>query len=93
MTLRPDNRLADVPMTPILCRRCASRVLVRKSSWAQTSVQWDVDASKGCAERRQANQFTSRGRLEPFLACAALSDTIADAARLGELTVVDDARS
>ncbi|GAB7070453.1 ferredoxin [Mycobacterium hodleri] len=92
MTPRPDNRLADVPMTPIRCRRCASRVLVRKSSWAQTSVQWDADASQGCAERRQADQFASRGRLEPFLTCAALGETISDAARLGELTVVDDAR-
>lgn len=92
MTLRPDNRLADVPMTPLRCGRCASRVLVRKSSWDQTSVQWDAAAVQGCAERSHAERVAARGRPEPFLACSALSESIVEAARHGELTVVDDVR-
>lgn len=90
MTLRPDNRLADVPMTPVRCGRCASRVLVRKSSWDQTSVQWDAVAVQGCMERNHAEQVAPQGSLEPFLACTALGASIADAARHGNLTVVDD---
>ena len=92
MTLRPDNRLADVAMTPIRCRRCASRVLVRKSSWDQTSVQWDAAAAQGCVERSHAERVAVRGRAEPFLGCAALGDSIVEAARHGELPVVDDVR-
>jgi hypothetical protein len=92
MTLRPDNRLADVPMTPVRCGRCASRVLVRKSSWDQTSVQWDAAAVEGCLERRHAERVAVRGRSEPFLACAALGDSIVEAARHGDLAVVDDVR-
>ena len=90
MTLRPDNRLADVPMTPIRCGRCASRVLVRKSSWDQTSVQWDAAAVQGCEERSHAEGLAPRASHEPFLACTALGASIADAAHHGNLTVVDD---
>jgi len=90
MTLRPDNRLADVPMTPVRCSRCASRVLVRKSSWDQTSVQWDSAAVQGCIERSKAERVEDRGRTEPFLGCAALGDSIVEAARHGDLAVVDD---
>ena len=90
MTLRPDNRLADVPMTPIRCARCASQVLVRKSSWDQTSVQWDAAAAQGCVERSHAEQLAPRSSHGPFLACTALGASIADAAGHGDLTVVDD---
>ena len=92
MTLRPDNRLADVPMTPIRCGRCASQVLVRKSSWDQTSVQWDAAAVQGCLERSHAELVAVRGHTEPFLGCAALGDSIVEAARHGDLAVVDDIR-
>jgi hypothetical protein len=88
--VRADNRLAEVPMTPVRCRRCAVEVQVRKSSWDQTSVQWDAAASGGCAERSKAEHLGAHGRHGLFLACGALSDTIIDAAREGELTVVDD---
>jgi hypothetical protein len=90
MTVRTDNRLDETPMTPVRCRRCTSEVLVRKSSWDQTSVQWDAAATGGCAERGQAEHLGAHGRHGLFLACGALSDTIVDAARDGELAVVDD---
>jgi hypothetical protein len=39
MVIRPDNRLDDAPMVPVVCARCGAGVQVRKSSWNQTSVQ------------------------------------------------------
>ena len=48
MTVRPDNRLSDAPMVPVHCKSCEARVLVRKSSWEQTSVQWDATATARC---------------------------------------------
>lgn len=90
MTLRPDNRLADAPMTKVQCERCAAGVLVRKSSWNQTSVQWDAVASAGCAERSDAARLAMYGGGGLFLACSALSASIARAARRGDVQIVDE---
>ena len=87
MTVRPDNRLADTPMAPVACRRCAATVLVRKSSWHQTSVQWDAAAAPRCQERHDAQRLLPGGL---FLNCSALGDSIADAALRGALSTVDD---
>ena len=91
MTVRADNRLDDAPMVPVDCRRCAATVLVRKSSWAQTSVQWNAEALAACPERREAGKLARHGGRDLFLACSALRDAIVDAARLGSLPVLDDA--
>jgi hypothetical protein len=85
-----DNRLAAMPMMPVVCRSCGAQVLARKSSWNQTSVQWTVDASARCAERRDAEQISAPGSRGVFLGCSALSETIADAARCGSLPIVDE---
>ncbi len=90
MTLRADNRLAEAPMTMVGCGRCAAHVMVRKSSWNQTSVQWDAAASESCVERDAAGQLAPAGRPELFLACTALSISISDAVRRGELPIVDE---
>ena len=90
MTVRPDNRLADSPMVPVACRRCGACVLARKSSWNQTSVQWDAAASAHCLERRDAENLAAYAGAELFLACSALSDSIVDAVRHGDLPVVDE---
>jgi len=82
-----DNRLDTMPMAPVTCRNCAARVLVRKSSWNQTSVQWNADASARCAEH------TVGGSRDVFLACSALSDSIIDAVRHGDLPVIDEIAS
>jgi hypothetical protein len=37
-------------LTPISCHSCATRVLVRKSSPAHTSVQWTTDPAASCPE-------------------------------------------
>ncbi|WP_255799542.1 ferredoxin [Mycobacteroides abscessus] len=91
MTIRPDNRLADVPMVPVACHRCGAGVEVRKSSWDQTSVQWGGEAMASCVERREAEKLSAHGGRGLFLACSALSDSICVAVRDGELPVVDEA--
>lgn len=90
MTVRPDNRLADVPLRPVVCRGCGATVEARKSSWAQTSVQWTADAMARCPQRREAATLTGLGN-GVFLLCSALRDSIEDAARRGDLPVVDEA--
>ncbi|KUI37925.1 ferredoxin [Mycobacterium sp. IS-1590] len=89
MTVRQDNRLVDVPMTSVTCRLCAATVLVRKSTWEQTSVQWDRDSTAKCHQRRDADTIhTNDGR--PFLVCFELRDSIEEAARGGALPIVDE---
>jgi hypothetical protein len=90
MAVRPDNRLADSPMLPVTCRRCGASVLARKSSWNQTSVQWDAEASARCLERRDAENLAAYACRSLFLACSALSDSILEAVRHGDLPVVDE---
>ncbi|MFY2858738.1 ferredoxin [Mycobacterium sp. THU-M104] len=74
-------------MAPVACRTCGARVLVRKSSWNQTSVQWDAAAVARCAERREADRIAG-SRQELFLACSALGHSIERAVTAGELTIV-----
>lgn len=78
-------------MIPVLCRSCGARVLARKSSWNQTSVQWNSDATARCAERAEAQQISAPGGRGVFLACSALTESIVDAVRKGALAIVDDA--
>lgn len=85
---REDNRLDEMPMAPIMCRECGARVLARKSSWNQTSVQWDAGALARCIERREAERLAGHRR-EPFVACTALRDSIQAAVATGELAIVD----
>jgi hypothetical protein len=90
MAVRPDNRLADTPMAPVVCGRCGGCVMARKSSWNQTSVQWNAEASARCLERREAENLSAHSARGLFLACSAMSDSIVDAVRHGELPVVDE---
>ena len=90
MAVRPDNRLADSPMVPVACSRCGACVLARKSSWNQTSVQWNAEASAACLERRDAENLAAHSGRGLFLACSALSGSILDAVRSGDLPVVDE---
>ena len=89
MSLRPDNRLADAPMTPVACRTCGARVEVRKSSWDQTSIQWHADAAAACVERRASSAGPGPNGAT-FAGCAALRDTVREAAVSGALPVVDE---
>ena len=88
MTSGPDNRLIDAPTVPVRCRRCGATVQVRKSSWSQTSVQWDAAAMSACVERRAAEELAGRDR-EVFLVCSQLRESIEDAARRGAVPILD----
>ena len=85
-----DNRLAEMPMRPVACRNCGARVLARKSSWNQTSVQWNAEATARCAERAEADKMSAHADRGVFLACSALSESIMDAVRHGDLSIVDE---
>ena len=85
-----DNRLDEMPMAPVACRICGARVLARKSSWNQTSVQWDADATARCAKRAEARKVSAHAGRGVFLACSALGESIRDAVRDGGLSIVDD---
>ncbi|WP_082686502.1 ferredoxin [Mycobacterium sp. IS-3022] len=89
MGIRTDNRLQDSPLVPVDCGNCGARVLVRKSSWAQTSVQWDAEAMASCQELRAAEALKYHGR-GLVLVCAALRESIEDAARRGSVPIVDE---
>lgn len=91
MTVRTDNRLHDVPMQPVQCQRCEALVGVRKSSWQQTSIQWDAAATTACRELDTAPEPTPdtvRGYQGDT--CEALRDSIAKAAQDGTVHVPDD---
>lgn len=90
MSIRPDNRLDDAPMAPVTCRACGAQVLARKSSWEQTSVQWNAQAARRCPQRRDSEALAAHGSNTVFLSCSALSDSIVDALRTGRLSIVDE---
>ncbi|GAA4088172.1 ferredoxin [Nocardioides kongjuensis] len=83
MGVRPDNRLADAPMHPVACASCAARVLVRKASWQQTSVQWSDDAMAACSSWSPGSAVKG---LPPV--CDRLRDSIAQAVVDGTLPVL-----
>lgn len=89
MAVRPDVRLETAPMQPVWCERCRAMVEVRKSSWDQTSIQWDAAAVAACHERRAAAPGP-RPNGAAFTGCAALRDSIRNAAVAGALQVPDD---
>ena len=50
-------------LSPVDCHSCTNRVLVRKASAAQTSVQWTADPVTSCPEfaaRVAAGELTAR---------------------------------
>ncbi|MGB9306693.1 MAG: ferredoxin [Mycobacterium sp.] len=75
-----------MPMARVTCRNCCAEVLARKSTWNQTSVQWNAEATARCTERLQAERVAGHGL---FLVCSALRDSIEAAALTGQLTIVD----
>lgn len=77
-------------MLPVACGSCGARVLVRKSTWNQTSVQWNADATQRCAERAEAEQVSAYAGRGVFLVCSALRESILEAVRQGELVIVDE---
>lgn len=81
-------------MMPVTCESCGAQVLARKSSWEQTSVQWNGAAIGRCQERQRvdAPQSIDGAALRPgmFLVCTKLRASIEAAAGAGSLPVLDD---
>ncbi|WP_369199649.1 ferredoxin [Streptomyces sp. PU-14G] len=86
MAVRSDSRFLDAPMVPVGCRACGAVVRVRKSTWDQTSVQWDAEALASCTERRSCGPGPGPGG-RVFAGCRALAAAIREAAVLGEVRV------
>ncbi|WP_414686361.1 ferredoxin [Mycobacterium sp.] len=86
--VRTDDRLDEMPMVAVKCGNCGAQVLARKSTWNQTSVQWNADATARCTERQEAQRIAGHHR-GPFLVCSALRDSIDTAVATGQLTIVD----
>ncbi|WP_082945301.1 hypothetical protein [Mycobacterium sp. 852013-50091_SCH5140682] len=94
MSVRPDNRLRDAPMTPITCLSCGAHVLVRKSSWEQTSVQWNAASRSKCTVPSSYSPRRLRGCGDTggagLLVCQQLRMSIEAAVRNGSLPVLDE---
>lgn len=86
MAVRTDVRLVDAPMQPVQCSTCGACVEVRKSSWDQTSIQWDAESLQSCVQRRADSPGAGpNGR--SFGGCAALRESIREAAVRGDITI------
>jgi hypothetical protein len=87
--IHTDDRLADLPMTPVECQRCHATVQVRKSSVQQTSVQWDEAGARRCPERRSS--LSAGGiREADFFTCAGLRESIAQATLSGTIPMAEE---
>ena len=92
MTVRPDNRLTDAPMVAVHCRACEAKVLVRKSSWEQTSVQWDAESSRRCHRRPPVgNPGRAADPSQFFALCPELRTSIQAAVQQGVLPILHEA--
>lgn len=81
---RTDERLVETPMQSLTCHSCAARLLVRKSSAQQTSVQWNAEALAACHE------LGTSPMPGPALAgCSRLHEAIVHAVVTGDLPVVE----
>ncbi|WP_135452966.1 ferredoxin [Mycobacterium sp. DL99] len=94
MTVRLDPRLEEFPMMPVSCRNCGAVVLARKSSWQQTSVQWNATATGLCRQRRDAEALAGHSDRGLFLGCDAMAASVVVATIDGVLPLADaDSRS
>ena len=82
---RVDER--DGAMSEVSCRRCGTTVLVRKSSAAQTSVQWRGDSTATCTELAERRAQGLHPAQVPV--CSALRASIDEAVRAGLVPVAE----
>lgn len=75
--------------TPLACGACGTRVLVRKNSLAQTSVQWLSDAARSCPRFAARAADGAPGGTAQLQSCPDLRDSIDRAVREGVLEVPD----
>lgn len=73
--------------TEVRCGECGLAVLVSKTSWQQTSVQWPEQGKNTCHELRSADQERSADAL--LRGCVALRRSIDKAALGGAIPIPD----
>jgi hypothetical protein len=78
-----DERHAT--LREVTCERCAAVVQVTKFSPQHTSVQWNTESVRACAEF--AERAADGQRHTPARACASLRESIDRAVRDGRLEV------
>ncbi len=83
--MRVDER--DGAMAEVTCHRCATTVLVRKNSAAQTSVQWRGESTATCTELAARRAEGQHPALVPR--CEALRASIDRAVQSGLVPVSD----
>lgn len=76
-------------MQPVACGTCGASVLARKSSWDQTTLQWNSDALSLCQERGDT-LVSERPNRNAFAGCEAMRAAIRAAAVTGTLEVQSD---
>jgi len=84
-TLADRHEFLTSGLTPHDCESCGTRVLVKKNSPKQTSIQWTSEATASCPVF--AEQATAGGSAALLDTCPKLSDSIQRAVRNGELEV------
>ena len=89
MRPRPDVRLENAPMQSVTCGTCGASVLARKSSWDQTTLQWNTEALSLCLERGDA-EHSERPNRNAFQGCSAMRAAVRAAAVTGSLEVQSD---
>ncbi|MET7768082.1 hypothetical protein [Nocardia sp. NPDC005366] len=73
-TIADKHRYLEEGLTPLRCHACRSRVLVRKTSSHQTSVQWTDNPAAHCPVYAElAAKGSAPGRPDP---CPSLEKTI-----------------
>ncbi|HEU5005407.1 MAG TPA: hypothetical protein VFT67_00465 [Jatrophihabitantaceae bacterium] len=70
---------------PVQCDRCGTEVLVGKTSWQQTSVQWPDCGTSGCPELSAAVPHESM--VARVRGCPALQRSITKAALAGSIQI------
>ncbi|RAX45955.1 ferredoxin [Arthrobacter sp. AQ5-05] len=86
MDQQSDARLLEIPLQSLDCTECVARVLVRKSTWQQTSIQWTEEALESCREL-PATRCGERPK-DRFIGCESLRNEIREATNDGRLEVV-----
>ena len=86
MESQSDARLIEIPLQPLDCTECVARVMVRKSTWQQTSIQWTAEALEACRERPAT--LCGEQPKDRFVGCETLRAEVREATIEGRLNVV-----
>jgi hypothetical protein len=84
---RVDERDDARQEADVACQRCGTVVGVRKNSVSQTSIQWRGDSASTCTELAERRAQGQHPALVPK--CQALTESIDEAVRAGQVPVTD----